>query len=188
MTNLTISRFQSTTAGSRPDEAHTKQWDAIEGDYNFKDLIQAHSDHVRNSGETHYFSFSRWADEHSQWGHEGTTCITLAYDPEAAELVRRVLIESTIAHYEFPIKAGRSKAVMFALPTKDPFDHTQTFRVASLLADMIGVVGLVENSYQSTYFFRFQPGAQVEQRGEQMLNEDVLAENAFVQIKKWVKR
>lgn len=186
MTRLTLSRFQTMTHGSKPDITFEKQWEDADGDYNFADVLLANAEWIRDSGETHYFSLSRWKDEHNQWGHEGTTCVTLAYYPEAADHFRAVAIEADLAHYEFPIRAGHRKARMFAIPTEDNFTHTETFRAASLIADVAQVQGLVKNSYQSTYFFRFDGTAEVVQRGSTLLSDAILACRNYVKIDQWV--
>ena len=188
MNNPTISRFATATKHSEPDIAFTAPVEAATGEHNFKQVLEALADYRTESGVDHYFSFSRWDEGHSSWSHNGTTCITLEFEDQAARLVREILIGADILHYEFPTKAKRKNAIMFALPSEDHFDHEETTRAASLIMNEIAVKGLLPCSYLSTYFFRFRKGAKIEQRGSIMLHRGFVDDSAgvFVTLKEWL--
>ena len=189
MNNPSISRFLTATTNSKPELAFTAPVEPQDGEHSFKQILEALAEHDSETGQFHYFSLSRWDEGHSSWSHDGTTCITLEFNEEAANIVRETLMLSDIMHYEFPTKAGRKKAVMFALPSEDHFDHEETTRAASLIMNAIKVKGLLQNSYLSTYFFRFRKDAKIEQRGTVMLNRDFVDDSrgVFVTLREWVK-
>jgi hypothetical protein len=193
MPNLTINQFKEMSEDATPQLTFTAPYDLNalfeehQADYDFKSVLEALVEHETTSGLSHFYSVARWTNEHSQWGHDGATCLTLAYDTDAAPDVRAQLIGGDIAHYEFPIKAGRSKAVMFAVPLSDTLAHTQVFRASSLLAENIAVKGLIPSSYQSTYFFRFAPKAAITQRGTTILSRKIIELKDYVVISRWLK-
>ncbi len=51
---------------------------------------------------------------------------------------------------------------MFALPLEEALTGNDLIRAATIMANMIGVRGLMPGSYMHTYFFRFRVGALVE--------------------------
>ena len=184
MTSPSISRFTSATAASTPVEdpfSAPVVLDDAEG-YDFLTILKTLAEHRTESGSDHYHSFSLWGDGHASWEHEGTTCLHLAYTEETAPEVSAMLIDAGLFHYRIPIKDGRKKAVLFAFPGKDHFSHTDTTRAASILASFIGIKGVVKNSYFSTYFFRIQKGAVIEQHGDAIMNSDIIDDNGGLKV------
>lgn len=190
MQHPTISRFAEASANSTSiEEPFTAPVEQIGDEFNFLTVLQALAGLRTLSGADYFHTFSIWNGGHGSWAHDGSTCITLEYREKAAAAVRAVLIDADILHYEFKTKASRSNAVMFAFPIADHLDSDDTMRAASLIADAIAVKGVMKSSYQHTYFFRFRDGAEVVQRGSEMLARDIVDDNRgkFVRIKDWVK-
>lgn len=189
MAIASISRFETASRTSIPiEDPFTAPIVLGDAAFDFYTILKTLAEHRTESGRDHYHSFCKWADGHDVEAHESTTCLTLEYTEDTADEVRAGLIASRILHYEFPTKAGRKKAVMFAFPLEDHLGFSDTTRAASLLAEGIAVKGVVKNSYFYTYFFRFQKGAEVIQRGEDVLNRELIDNNSgmYVQMSKWL--
>lgn len=160
MDNLTICRFITATADATPEDVCSAP---LHNDdptkYDFLTLLTTFAEHQEAGGFNDYFSLSKWSGGHSEYHHEGTTCLTLEYKEDKATEVRAALKDLEYAFYEIPTKAGRSKSVLFAIPLEKHLDHTDTTRAASIVAESVGATGLVKNSFLYTYFFRFRSGA-----------------------------
>lgn len=186
MKNPVASRFLTARTSSKPEEKFSAPVHQGDAEYDFRLLLQT----MAEAGDRYYTSLSDWDAGHSSWAHAGTTCITLAYKSDVALEVRELLEDADLLHYEFQIKQGLGTAVMFAFPTTDHFNHTDTTRAASLLAHNIGIKGVIENSYLSTFFFRFAKleAPEVRQAGTTQLNETIIEDNngVFVRMKEWL--
>lgn len=189
--NPSISRYVSAKANSQPIETpFTAPVIKGDADYDFLTIIQTFADHRTDSGESHYHSLSRWDDAHASWGHLGTTCVCLGYTGETADDVGAVLTDAGLLHYRIPIVEKRKDAVLFALPTRNHFSHTDTTRAASIIAHGIGIKGVLKNTYFSTYFFRFQKSAKVTQGGTDMIDNTIIEDNGglFVRMSDWMAK
>ncbi|MBV2150206.1 hypothetical protein KRZ98_18380 [Sphingobium sp. AS12] len=182
---LSTSSFATATQKSTPIETffapfHEDEWDR---DYDVQTILQAQADQRTTTGESLLHSFSVWDGEHTAFAHDGATMSHLEYTVEAANKVRATLIAAEIAHYEIETKASRKDAVMFAFPLAELLDHKEVMRLASLIADCIGVKGIFKNSYLSTYFFRFRKGAQVIKRNGNYMGRNFIEEQNGVFVK-----
>ena len=142
-------------------------------------------------GRNDYFSLSRWSGGHSEYHHEGTSCLTLEYDEAHAPAVKAALVELEFAHFVIPTKVGRSNAFLFAIPCKDELDHTDTTRAASLVAELIEQGGLFEDSFKYTYFFRFRTDQEITFTPGKLMDSQFVrdANNAGIKvfIKRWIR-
>ncbi|QDC38707.1 hypothetical protein [Sphingobium fuliginis] len=183
-----VSRFQSASQYAEPDYTFCAPVITLEGQHNFRDILQTFADDRTQSGISHYFSLSIWDGGHSLAGHQATTCATLAYTDATASLARDVLTIGEVAFYAFPIKDGRRDATMFALPLANHLEFKDAIRSANILAEIINVKGVVANSYLPTYFFHFAKGAQIEFQPGSQLGMNLIEEfnGAFLNMKRWL--
>lgn len=185
MTLLSISSFATATQNSTPTETLyapflRSEWDR---DYDFDTILKAKADHCTISGVNAYNSFSIWDGQHAAFAHIGATMSHLEYAVEPAKKVRDTLIAAEIAHYEIETIASRKDAIMFAFPLVELLDHKEVMRLASLIADCLGVKGVIKNSYLSTYFFRFRKAAQVLKRNGTYMGRDFIEDQNGVFVK-----
>ncbi|MCW2412955.1 MULTISPECIES: hypothetical protein [unclassified Sphingobium] len=171
-----ISRFASASRDATADLIFSAPIAAAVGEHSFGDVLQALADHESESGQSHYFSFSKWNGGHSDDAHDGASCIALEYTKRSSSHVRAILMEAEWAFYTFPTKAKRRDTVMFVLPLDEHLNGVEAIRSNCIVAALLSVRGLVPACHMHTYLFRFAPGAIVEfmegtQFGRNLLEE-----------------
>lgn len=191
MTHPVLSRFASASASGKMIDESAFTAPAIQGpadDYDFLTILNTAAEYRTESGVSHYHSFSLFGDGHNSAAHIGTSCLHLAYPEDIASAVSAMATDADLFHYNVPIMANRKKANLLAFPSTDHFNHSDTTRAASLLAQMIGVKGVLPNSYLSTYFWTFQKDAIVTQSGSVLMNREIIEDNhgLFVQMKDYL--
>ena len=189
MSDPSISRFVKASLDSKPvEEPFTAPVRIGNAHYDFKTVLQTLADYRTESGINYYHSLSLWGEGHSSWEHEGSTCLHFGLDEEPAAEAAAILDDVGLLHYRIPITNKRKAITLFVFPSEDHFDHRETMRAASLLIEMLGVKGIVMNTYLSTFFWCFQKGAQVTQHGELILNRSIIDDyhGLYVEMKKWL--
>lgn len=183
-----ISRYQSASEYAAPDYSFEAPHEALEGQHSFLDLLQTFANDRTESGVNHYFSFARWDDGHSKSHHIGSTLVPLVYNEVSAPEAKAVLIEGGVAFYAIPVTDKRRDAVMFALPTNDHLSFDDHIRLTNILAELIGVKGIVPYTYLPTYFFHFREGAQIEFHSGAQLGQNLVEEyqGVILKMKGWV--
>jgi hypothetical protein len=160
-----VARFLTATAAAKPEDTITAPLFYDDPTETFLDALKLYQalqgDETDSNSRKDYFSLSRWNGGHTEYHHEGTSCLTLEYDTVHAPVVKAALEELEMSHYVIPTKSGRKKTFLFAIPCVDGLDVTDTTRAASLIAELIQQSGLVHNSWLYTYFFRFRTDQEI---------------------------
>jgi|EndMetStandDraft_9_1072997.scaffolds.fasta_scaffold242091_1 hypothetical protein len=191
MTHPVLSRFASASASSKMIDESAFTAPAAQGpdaDYDFLTILNTAAEYRTESGISHFHSLSNWGDGHNSAAHAGSSCVHLAYPQNIAKAVSEMAAGADLFHYIVPIEFKRQNATLLAFPSTDHFNHSDTTRAASILAHLIGVKGVIPNSYLSTFFWTFQKHAIVTQAGSTLMNNEIIEDNhgQFVQIKDYL--
>lgn len=191
MTHPVLSRFASASASSKMIDESAFTAPAVPSpadDYDFLTILNTAAEFRTESGVSHYHSFSLFGDGHNSAAHAGSSCVHLAYPQHIAVAVSEMAADADLFHYIIPIEFKRQNATLLAFPSTDHFNHSSTTRAASILAHLIGVKGVLPNSYLSTFFWTFQKDAVVTQAGSTLMNNEIIEDNhgLFVQMKDYL--